>query len=196
MPYVSPHVPSACAQGTPHRTKYGSQTVSTVSDSSPTMADRLFSPTGPPLKLVTMAFSTAISKRSRPSVSIWYNAKASLTSFGCTVSRSCHDGPIPYATKQSVGDTRRTPRTHGKLVGSTVLEADAKHSRRSFDKLFKLLMRIKVEMRGETETSPQRRRQHAFTSGGTNHCKPRQSKRDGGSAPVLCLPSRQHENPP
>ena len=93
-----------------------------------------------------------------------------------------HDCPIPYAAKQSVGDTRCTPRTHGKLMRSAVLEMDAEHSRRSFDKLFKLLMRIKVEMRGETETSPQRRWQHAFTSGGTDHRKPRQSKRNGGSA--------------
>ena len=54
----------------PSRTRYGSHTVSTVSDSSPTMAARLFKPTGPPLKLVTMALSTAISRRSRPSVSI------------------------------------------------------------------------------------------------------------------------------
>lgn len=33
----------------PSRTKYGSQTVSTVSDSSPTIAAKLLSPTGPPL---------------------------------------------------------------------------------------------------------------------------------------------------
>ena len=94
-----------------------------------------------------------------------------------------YDGPIPYATKQSVGDTQHTLERMASWWAAPSRGGCQAQPKIRSDKLFKLLMRIKVEMRGETETSPQRRRQHAFTSGGTNHAVNRGKVRGMEEAP-------------
>ena len=107
------------------------------------------------------------------------SANASLTSSGRTDSRSCTMAQsltrrsrrlaILGVPRERMASWRAAPSSN--WIPNTAEERSIQ--------LFKLLMRVEIQMRRETEPRTQRRGKHALSRGGTDNRKPRQCQRNG-----------------